>query len=77
MLFLGGKSFGSGLKSGPQGGCFLLAPGKCAFFSPKSRLSQVQAMTKARQLSPEGGEKCGFFLRGGHANAPSSRKSTA
>ena len=24
-------------------------------------------MTKARQLSPEGGEKCGFFLRGGHA----------
>ena len=27
-------------------------------------------MTKARQLSPEGGEKCGFFLRGGHASQP-------
>ena len=43
-----------------------------AFFSPKSRLSQLVqlAMTKARQLSPEGGEKCGFFLRGGHALQP-------
>ena len=52
------------------GGCFPLAPGKCCYRSSQCFLfAQIQAfpgpaMTKARQLSPEGGEKCGFFLRG-------------
>ena len=58
------------------GGCFPLAPGKCCYRSSQCFLfAQIQAfpgpaMTKARQLSPEGGEKCGFFLRGGHASQP-------
>ena len=53
-----------------------LAPWKMLSFRPnrgfpRSKSLQLRAemrMTKARQLSPEGGEKCGFFLRGGHAS---------
>ena len=77
ICLLGPESFEDGLKFA-TGGVFLLplenAAATSAFFSPKSRLSQVQRWRKRDNWVPRAERSVDFSLGGGHALC--SRKST-